>query len=259
MLPVGRRFRREGATGRDGEDGVQSVRQRPWSAAVTTDALCSKILERHRNVVRVRKPEIAVANLAQIIEATLKLANTQGFHATSLRDLAKASGLSMGGLYSYFDSKAMLLSMILREVAATATDVLSAPPDHLVSDPRAHLAWVIDTHIRLSEAMHPWFVFSFMEAKSFPPAERQIAVDAEAATEDIFADVIARGVQRGDFATDEVRLTASLIKPLLQDWYVKRAKYRRRGTTIDTYVAAVTRFVEAALTAKATQPQSAAS
>ena len=238
---------------------MQAARQRPWSATVTTDALCSRILERHRSVVRVRKPELAVANLARIIEATLKLSNSQGFHATSLRDLAKASGLSMGGLYSYFDSKAMLLSMILREVAATATDVLSAPPEQLVGEPRAHLAWVIDTHIRLSEAMHPWFVFSFMEAKSFPPAERKIAVDAEEATEHVFADVIARGVSRGDFATEEVRLTASLIKPLLQDWYVKRAKYRRRGTSIETYIAAVTRFVEAALTAKATQPLAAAS
>ena len=238
---------------------MQSARQRPWAATVTTDALCSRILERHRNVVRVRKPEIAVGNLARIIEATLKLSNSQGFDATSLRDLAKASGLSMGGLYSYFDSKAMLLSMILREVAATATTVLTAPPDHLAGDPRAHLAWVIDTHIRLSESMHPWFVFSFMEAKSFPPAERQIAIDAEAATEDIFADVIARGVARGDFVTDEVRLTASLIKPLLQDWYVKRAKYRRRGTSIETYIAAVTRFVEGALTAKASHPLSAAS
>jgi hypothetical protein len=107
--------------------------------------------------------------------------------------------------------------------------------------------------------MQPWFVFSFMEVKSFPSAERKIAIDAEAATEDIFVDVIARGVASGDFATDEVRLTASLIKPLLQDWYVKRSKYRRRGTSIDAYIEAVTRFVEAALTATAMQPLTAAS
>jgi AcrR family transcriptional regulator len=238
---------------------VQIARQRPWADAVTTEALCARILERHRNAIRVQKADVAVANLARIIDATLKLSNKQGFHATSLRELARASGLSMGGLYSYFDNKAMLLSMILREVASTATEVLSAPPDHLVDDPRAHLAWVIETHIRLSEAMQPWFVFSFMEAKSFPPAERKIAVDAEAATEDVFADVIAQGVASGDFFDDEAGLAASLIKPLLQDWYVKRAKYRKRGTSIETYIAAVTRFVEAALRASAREQASAAS
>jgi AcrR family transcriptional regulator len=239
--------------------GVQVARQRPWTAAVAIDALCARIFERHRDAIRVRKPDVAVTNLSRIIEATLKLSNTQGFHATSLRDLAKASGLSMGGLYSYFDNKAMLLSMILREVAATATEVLSAPPEHLSDDPRAHLAWAIETHIRLSEAMQPWFVFSFMEAKSFPPAERKIAVDAEVATEKIFADVIARGAASGVFVVDEAGLTASLIKPLLQDWYVKRAKYRKRGTSIESYIAAVTKFVEGALIAESAAPAMAAS
>jgi AcrR family transcriptional regulator len=242
-----------------GEEGVQLARHRPWAEAVTTQALCARIFERHRSAIRVQTAGVAVANLARIIDATLKLSNKRGFHATSLRDLAKASGLSMGGLYSYFDNKATLLSMILREVSSTATEVLSAPPDHLANAPRAHLAWAIDTHIRLSEAMQPWFVFSFMEAKSFPPAERIIAIEAEAATERIFADVIVRGVALGDFADDEAGLAASLIKPLLQDWYVKRAKYRRRGTSIEAYIASVTRFVEAALMAKAQEHARAAS
>jgi hypothetical protein len=41
------------------------------------------------------------------------------------------------------------------------------------------------------------------------------------------------------FVVDDVELTASLIKPMLQDWYVKRAKYRRRGVTVGTYAATV--------------------
>jgi hypothetical protein len=32
----------------------------------------------------------------------------------------------------------------------------------------------------------------------------------------------------------------------LQDWYVKRAKYRRRRVTIDTYIATVQDFVRSA-------------
>jgi AcrR family transcriptional regulator len=229
---------------------VQVARDRPWMVAVTMEASCARILERHRTAIRVQKPDVAIVNLARIIDATLKLSNKKGFHATSLRELAKVSGLSMGALYCYFDNKATLLSMILREVGSTAVQVLKASPDHLTNDPRAHLAWAIDTHIRLSEAMQPWFVFSFMEAKSFPPAERKIAIDAEAATEEIFAGVIARGVVSGNFSADEAGLTASLIKPLLQDWYVKRTKYRRRGTSIETYIASVTRFIEAALAAE---------
>ncbi|MBP1061721.1 AcrR family transcriptional regulator [Bradyrhizobium japonicum] len=98
------------------------ARRRPWTNAFSTEALCTRILERHRDSIRVQKPRLAVANLARIIGATLTLSNKQGFHATTLRQLAEASGLSMGGLYTYIDSKPRLLSMILGEVAATATE-----------------------------------------------------------------------------------------------------------------------------------------
>jgi AcrR family transcriptional regulator len=228
--------------------------QNDLAASVSTEALCGRILERHRDAIRVQKSHIAVANLARIIEATLKLSNKQGFQATTLRDLAKTSGLSMGGLYSYFSGKPVLLSMILREVASTVTEVLSGPPREVVTDADAHLRWVIESHIRLTEAMQPWFVFAYMEAKAFPPAERRIAIESEALTEGIIARGLERGMATGVFTLSDVALTASLIKPLLQDWYVKRSKYRKRGTSIDSYIAAVINFVSAAISAKESVP-----
>jgi AcrR family transcriptional regulator len=226
------------------------ARQRPGINAFAMEVLCARILERHRDSIKVQKPRLAVPNLTRIIGATLTLSNKHGFHATTLRQLAEASGLSMGGLYTYFDSKPTLLAMILGEVAETVIGVLAAPPDGVKRDPRKHLHWIIATHVRLSEAMQPWFVFSFMEAKSFPPTERQRAIEMEVMTEKIIADVLKQGVAGGVFAVDEVTLTASLIKPLLQDWYVKRAKYRRRGTSIEAYINAVATFVDTALSGK---------
>src|SRR5882724_2967828 len=168
------------------------------------DVLCARILERHRDSVKVQKPHLAVPNLTRIIGATLTLSNKHGFHATTLRQLAKASGLSMGGLYTYFDSKPTLLSMILGEVAETVIGVLAAAPDNARQDARTHLHWFIETHVRMSEAMQPWFVFSFMEAKSFPPAERQRAIDMEVMTEKIIADIIKQGTASGVFTVDQV-------------------------------------------------------
>jgi len=233
---------------------VNYARHRSWAVTFSTEALSERILERHRDALRVQKTRVAVVNLARIIDATLRLSNKQGFHATSLRQIAGLSGLSMGGLYTYFPSKPMLLSMILGEVATTALEVLAQPPDDVSGDAAAHLRWIVTTHIRLSDAMQPWFAFAFMEAKSFPDVERRAAVDMEASTEKIIADVLAAGVATGTFAIAEIGLTAALIKPLLQDWYVKRAKYRRRGTSIEAYIATVTAFIEDALTASHAEP-----
>lgn len=217
----------------------------------TTEFLCARMLERHRAVVRVQKDHIAVKKLALIVEAALSLSNRQGFHAMSLRDLSKESGVSMGGLYSYFDSKTTLLTMILTEVTTTITEVLENAPPDIAEQPADHLDWLIATHIRLTEAMQPWFVFAFMEAKSFPKPARRMATESEAATEQVFADVLSKGIERGQFSTDNPDLAAALIKPLLQDWYVKRAKYRKRGTRIEDYIKAVSTFVSGALERKA--------
>ncbi len=211
------------------------------------EASAARILARHRDTIKVRKPHLAVANLARILGAALTLANRHGFHAMTLRQLAEESGLSMGGLYSYLDSKDTLLLMILEEVAEAAEGALAGAPEAVRADPARHLPWLIERHILLTEAMHPWFVFAYMEAKAFPPEARKRAVESERATERILADVIAEGMQRGTFAAGDPLFAATLIKPLLQDWYVKRSKYRERGIEAPAYAEKVNAFVLKAL------------
>lgn len=209
----------------------------------TADDLCRSMLERHADVISVQKPDVAVKKLKIIIAAALKLSNRKGFQAMSLRDLSKESGVSMGGLYAYFDSKTTLLNMILTEVTDAVNDVLGAPPAEVTADPIEHLKWLIEAHIRLTEDMLPWFSFAFMEAKNFPTKERVIAVDSEEGTEAFFSEVTARAIAEGRFRPNITPLLPTLIKPLLQDWYVKRAKFRRRGVTVDAYIAAVQEMV----------------
>lgn len=208
-------------------------------AAPSNHDLCRSILERHQDTIGVRKAAVAVPNLQRIIEAALDLSNRKGFQAMSLRDLSRASGLSAGGLYAYFDSKTTLLKMILGEVTDAVRRILSSPPPAISRDPVAHLTWLIDAHLRLTEAMLPWFTFAFMEAKNFPAAERRMAVDSEVLTEGFFAEVIERGMTQGTFRPDTSPLLPALIKPLLQEWYVKRAKYRRRSISVEEYSATV--------------------
>jgi AcrR family transcriptional regulator len=214
---------------------------------VSMQGLCRSILERHRDTVRVQKPHIAIAKLALIVEATLKLSSRQGFHATSLREISTESGVSMGSLYSYFDSKDTLLLMILGQVATTTTSILANPPEKVQAEPLNHLRWLIETHIELTEAMLPWFSFAFLEAKSFPRSGRKAAIESEEATEAIFRNVIELGVRQGCFAVEDPAFAAALVKPLLQDWYVKRSKWRRRSIQPAEYATRVKQFIEKAI------------
>ncbi|MQP64970.1 TetR family transcriptional regulator [Niveispirillum sp. SYP-B3756] len=205
-------------------------------------ALCGRILERHQATIRVRKADTAVPNLVRIIETTLALSNRNGFHPMSLRDLSEQSGLSMGALYSYFDSKDTLLLMILGQVVDAIGLVLTAP-DVATGDPLARLRALMARHVYLTETMGPWFVFAFMEAKAFGKQGREMAVESELWTEGLLRDVIADGIDAGRFRPVDPTMVAALIKPMLQDWYVKRAKYRKRGVGPDAFVAVLVDLV----------------
>ncbi|MBN9061491.1 MAG: TetR family transcriptional regulator [Rhizobiales bacterium 65-9] len=221
--------------------------QRSDLSGLTTRDLARRILLRHKSTVRVKKEHVATENLAVIIEATLKLANRSGFHSMSLRDLSRETGLSMGALYAYFDGKDTLLSMILDTVAGVVEEVLGRPPERYSDDPLARLRWLLATHIHLTEAMLPWFVFVYMEAKAFPPKARAMAVASERRTEAMIAETLEAGRARGLLVCEDAAMTASLIKPMIQDWYVKRGKYRRRGVTAELYAANLIGFVERAI------------
>ncbi len=208
-----------------------------------TEALCRRMLEHNEGTISVRNQEIAIKKLVVIIEAALDLSNKKGLQAMTLRDLSNASGVSMAGLNAYFDSKVALVNLILKEVTFAVEEVLSDPPRDLVEDPVKHLMWLIEAHLRLTEEMLPWFRFSFMEARHLPQPERRMAIDSEELTERYFAQAIQNAQNVGAFRQEVTPYLSTLIKPLLQEWYVKRSKHRRRGVDLGMYIEAVQSFI----------------
>lgn len=101
------------------------------------------------------------------------------------------------------------------------------------------------SHVFLTEVMQPWFFFACMEAKGFDRRGKRLAIDSGLRTQGLIADCLVAGQRAGRFRPLDPVMTASPIKPLLQDWYLKRWKYRRRDVSLDDYADWVVRFVEA--------------
>ncbi len=205
--------------------------------------LYHEILEQNRDRIRVKKEHTVVKNLEKIFEATLKISNKKGFQAMSMRNLSKESGLSMGALYAYFSSKEELIEILQRQHGNIMTRIFDAEinPD---MDPKTKLITAIRLHLYLSESMQPWFYFAYMEAKNMSRAKQEKAMASELASEKIFSDILSDGQKKDVFLKHDHVLTASLIKAVLQDWYLKRWKYRGRNVSVDDYADFVTRFVE---------------
>ena len=206
--------------------------------------LCREVYRENRNSIRVKKEEKVVKNLERIFSATLRISNRKGFQAMSMRDLSREANLSMGALYSYFASKEELVAMLQNQRRSVTKRIL----DERISQesrPSARLRAAILTHLYLSEAMQPWFFFSYMEAKNLSQKEQDLAVASELYTEKLLADILDQGQTQGIFELRDPLLTASVIKAMLQDWYLKRRKYAKRRVSVDQYARFVLEFVEA--------------
>jgi AcrR family transcriptional regulator len=206
--------------------------------------ICREVFAQNRNSIRVKKEDTVVKNLERIFSATLKISNEKGFQAMSMRDLSRETRLSMGALYSYFASKEELLAILQHQRRTITKRILQEHIDK-ESDPAGRLRAAILTHLYLSEAMQPWFYFSYMEAKNLSKEEQALAVASELYTEQIFADILIEGQASGSFLFRDPQLTASVIKAMVQDWYLKRSKYRKRNISVDQYARFVLQFVEA--------------
>ncbi len=205
--------------------------------------ICKEVYLENQEKIRVKKEKTAVKNFEKIFDAVFKITRNKGFQAMSMRDLGNETGLSMGALYGYFSSKEELLGIIQRQGRAMIRKVFASfsdPHDHPVDKLRA----AVKTHLFLSEMARPWFFFNFMEARSLNKEELQAARDMEARTEDVLVDILMLGERKGVFKTRDHRLTASIIKAMQQDWYLKRWKYTKRNISVDQYAAHVLEFVE---------------
>lgn len=91
-------------------------------------------------------PRDSEAKLQHILLHSARIFAERGFEGTSIRDISRATGVSLSGLYYYFESKQKLLYLIQSN---TFTFIVERLQSRLVqvSDPEARLRTLVQNHI----------------------------------------------------------------------------------------------------------------
>src|ERR1700740_937430 len=84
--------------------------------------------------------------LSQILARAPDVFDEKGYEGASMRDLSRASGMSLAGLYYYFESKEKLLYLIQRHTFTTILERLRARWEE-VSDPETRVRMFIANHL----------------------------------------------------------------------------------------------------------------
>jgi TetR/AcrR family transcriptional regulator, cholesterol catabolism regulator len=84
--------------------------------------------------------------LGKILAHATEVFYEKGYEGASMRDLARSSGMSLSGLYYYFESKEKLLYLIQKDTFSTIVDNLRERLDE-VSDPEQRIRIFILNHL----------------------------------------------------------------------------------------------------------------
>jgi len=113
-------------------------------------------------------PRDSQAKLVHILRLSAQIFAERGFEGASMRDISRATGVSLSGLYYYFESKQKLLYLVQKNTFTYIVDRLHARLEG-VRDPQTRLRLLVQNHLEyfLSHP-HEMKVLSHEEALDEP-------------------------------------------------------------------------------------------
>jgi AcrR family transcriptional regulator len=145
-------------------------------------------------------PRDSEAKLQHILLYSAQIFAEQGFEGASIRDISRATGISLSGLYYYFESKQKLLYLLQKSAFTNIMERLQQRLAH-IQEPEARLRVLVRNHIEYFLS-HPneMKVLSHEEEALDPPYREEVASIKRryyALAREIFDGVAGKGLAEG--------------------------------------------------------------
>lgn len=198
-------------------------------------------------VTQVENPELVRQKHQQLIEAGTRLFERQGFHNTTVPEIAREAGWSIGSIYRYVEKKedimllsvSHLLDLYEREIEPAVSGA---------SDPVDKLRRAIEGYYQIIDREQAKTLLAYRDTWSLGREARRFVMQRELETNRIFQRIIDEGVATGAFRPVDSELFAYNIIMLGHMWALKRWRLPGR-LSIDQYIAQQTDTILRALRA----------
>jgi AcrR family transcriptional regulator len=193
---------------------------------------------------QVKDPDLVKRRRRQIADAAVQLFIEKGFHKTTTRQIARASGFSIGSLYEYFASKEDILYLVCEsihaEVARGVNEAMSA-----ATAGRAALAGVIRQYFEVCHRMSDFILLIYQETRSLPAQWQKRVLENELQITGLFVEVLARLASSGELPGIQekcIELAAHNIVVLGHMWTFRRW-YLAHHYSLEEYTNRQTEFI----------------
>jgi AcrR family transcriptional regulator len=157
-----------------------------------------------------------------LLTSAMRCFASNGFHATTTRDISGGVGLSPAALYVHFPSKEVVLFEIVRIAHQRVLGYVTEPAVQHIEDPVRHLQALVARYTEWHARHHVAARVSQYELAGLSPEHYEQVLEMRHETNVVFRTAVERGVETGAFAQVDVKRVARAILSLgidLVRWY----------------------------------------
>ena len=163
----------------------------------------------------------------QIAMGASKLFIKKGYHKTSMREISKATGLTIGNLYDYITKKEDVLYLVFDVFHSTWVNQLEEEKVFEIEDSIEQLKTAIKKMLELVSEYRDMVLLMYTESKTLPKYFLKIILEKESGLVECFEKILKRGVEKGVFNIKDPFLLANIIVYLLsleplRGWNLKK-------------------------------------
>lgn len=159
----------------------------------------------------------------EIVKAAAALFIKKGTVNTGVRDIAEASGITVGTLYHYFKSKDEIIASFMDFAVSGTDDFLKAAETRLANvEPRKALRQAMGLYMDFTSEAQNIVLFWHQETRNLSHELRKRLLDNEFVLADAFEDIIKRGQETGVFKVKNSWLAAHNVIIMCDMWAFRR-------------------------------------
>lgn len=169
-------------------------------------------------------PDVQPEAARRLMLAAVDAFAERGYHATTTRDIAAAAGMSPAALYVHFPSKAALLFAISQSGHEQTLSLVESVIGRTES-PRERMRKIVEDFVAWHARRHTVARVVQYELQALPEHEYAVVADLRRRIEHLVREVIAEGVEQGEFTVTDLRTAARAVLSLGVDvarWYSDR-------------------------------------
>lgn len=179
-----------------------------------------------RSTAQVMDPERWSKGRAEIAAAALPLFLRYGYHATPVRAIGEAVGVSVGSIFNYFPGKEEILQQVLNDGQARAEKVLQEAQEALSradssTDPLDLFLEAYRHYARSIAEVRQFTLLAYQETKSLAPEQRAPLFDRERRIGEMLKRAAEPAIRAGLFSGDAIDLKVHSLMVLTHAWAVR--------------------------------------